>query len=413
MKIRLSLLILFLFATYFTYAQNSYNGDSLFELARSNAFNGNHALAIVQCDSILNHYPNYNDVKILKARIYSWDKDYATSKVILEKVIADKPDNMEAINAITDNALWGEQYEDVILFVEKGILIDPNNTELLIKKAKAQIKLKRYKDAEKTLATIRQINANSSAADSLEEELKILKRANTVALYNLHDWFAEVYGQRNLLSLEYKRRTEIGPFLTRVNYANRFGFSGFQYEADFYPRLTKTLSGYLNYGFSDASNLFPRHKIGAELFYSFPKKITASLGIRYMQFTNNTLLSYTGSAGIYTGKYWFGFRAYVTPTSQRTGQSVYLFARRFFKDEFNYLTLSIGQGVSPENTTNSLNFDSFYFLNTQSAKLQWVKTLGKRFSFQLGSEFIRLQVPFDSNKYIFQFTLDTGIKYQF
>ena len=93
-----------------------------------------------------------------------------------------------------------------------------------------------------------------------------------------------------------------------------------------------------------------------------------------MDFSTNDLLTLTGSVGIYTGNYWFGARAYVTPTKNRTGESVFLFARRFLKDDKNYITLTIGQGVSPENNSNALNFDTYYFLKSQTAKLQWVKT---------------------------------------
>ncbi len=414
MKIRLHLVVLLLLLFIVPVAaQKAFNGDSLFAIARSNAFNDKHALAIEQCDTILNHYPDYADVSILKARIFSWDKNYTEAQNLLEKVITAKPDNLDAHKAITDNALWNNQSNEAIQFAERGILLDPNNTELLLKKAKAQVQLKKYSEAQKTLASLTQINPDNEEANALATEIAVLKRANTLAVYNLHDWFSSIYGQRNLLSLEYKRATSVGPVLGRINYANRFGFNGLQYEADFYPRISKTLAGYLNYGFSADNNLFPKHKVGAELFKSFPKKFSASLGIRYMVFPSTDLLTFTGSAGIYTGKYWFGARAYITPTKQRVGESVFLFARRFLKDDKNFITLTLGQGVSPENTSNSLNFDSYYFLNTQTLKLQWVKTFATRYSFQLGSEFTRLQVPFDTQRYIFQFTLDTGIKYQF
>ncbi len=413
MKLRLHLLYLLFPFFLYSKAQNAFNGDSLFELALSNAFNNQHALAITQCDTLLSWYPDYTDVKILKSRILSWDKNYDASKAILEKIITATPDNLEAHKAITDNALWSKNPEEAIRFAERGILIDQNNVELLLKKAKAQIALRKYADAEKTIGIIKQINPDNSEAEQLAQEIKRLKKQNAIAVYNLHDWFGSVYGQRNLLSLEYKRITPAGPVLARVNYANRFGLEGFQYEADFYPRLSSTLSGYLNYGFSNAPNLFPKHKFGAEIFNNFSKKITASLGVRYMIFENNNILTLTGSAGIYTGHYWFGLRGFVTPTPQRTAGSIFVFARRFLSNDKNYITLTLGQGVSPENNSNSLNFDTYYYLNSQTAQLQWVKMFDSGFGFQLGTGYTRLQVPFDASKYVFQFTLDTGLKYQF
>lgn len=407
------LYILLLLFPLFSVAQVSLNADSLYEQARINAFGNNHQLAHEQCDSILKNYPLYTEVKLLKARIYSWDKNYSEAQSLLEKILAESPDNMDAFKAITDNSLWNNQYEDAILFAEKGLRVNPNQIDLLLNKAKAQMQLKRYKDAEKTLATIAQLDPENSEAKSLAQELTRLKRQNQFALYNLHDRFSKIYTPRNLFSVEYKRITSVGPVLARVNWANRFGTNGLQYEVDFYPRLTKRLSGFLNYGFSADNTLFPKHKFGAELFYTFSKMFTASGGIRYMDFVSNDLLTYTASLNVYTGKYLFNGRVYITPTKQKTGESVFVFARRFFKDEFNYITLTLGQGVSPENSNNALNFDSYFFLKSQTARLQWVKTFYNGFGFQLGTEFTRLQVPFDTQQYLFQFTLDTGIKYQF
>ena len=419
MKIRFYLSLIFLFAGFQLFAQNTLNADSLYKVAQNNAVAGLYEVAIKQCDSILTVYPEYLDVKILKARIYGWNKNYAAAQETLEKNYKAYPNNLEIISALTDNFLWSDQAENAIEFATKGLQIDSNNVDLNFKKARAEFSLKQYKNAEKTLQKLQKLDSTNTQLPALMEEVKLAQRLNTLSLYNLHDWFGETYGQRNLTSLEYKRQTIYGPALARVNYASRFGLNETQYELDFYPKISNQFSGYLNYGFSPAKNLFPQHKIGYELFYTHNKSFTASAGVRHLFFPSRNLSSYTASGIIYRGKYSVGMRVYLTPTSEKMGESIYAFIRRSIINERNYITLSVSQAVSPETTANTLNLNSFnnenfYFINSQSAKIQLVKTIYQQFSLQLGTEFTRLQSPpFDSNTYIFQFTLDTGLKFQF
>lgn len=98
-----------------------------------------------------------------------------------------------------------------------------------------------------------------------------------------------------------------GSVIFRVNRADRFGRDGYQYEVDAYPKLGKGLYAYINVGVSDDS-IFPDRRFGVQLYKSLGRGWEGSLGMRYLDFGESTVL-YTGSIG----RYWGNWYATLTP----------------------------------------------------------------------------------------------------
>ena len=70
---------------------------------------------------------------------------------------------------------------------------------------------------------------------------------NTVAIYyNYHHFDKQFPDDWHIGSVEYKRQTPVGAVLGRINYANRLGKNGFQYEIDAYPRISQKIYLYTN-----------------------------------------------------------------------------------------------------------------------------------------------------------------------
>ena len=148
-----------------------------------------------------------------------------------------------------------------------------------------------------------------------------------------------------LASLSIGRASDAGSLIGRANVARRFGLNGTQFEADAYPRLSSTLYGYLNLGYSAAS-IFPTWRSGAELFASLPSAWEASVGYRYLGFTGTPVTLITGSVGRYVGNYWVSLRPYVRANGE-TSASANLAVRRYTVDADHYVGLRIGGGRAP------------------------------------------------------------------
>lgn len=150
----------------------------------------------------------------------------------------------------------------------------------------------------------------------------------------------------HLASLSVGRRTSLGSVIGRVNYAERFGSSGVQIEADAYPRVAPGAYGYLNAGYAP-SGVFPAWRFGGELFTTLGGGWEASAGARHLRFDSSQVTLYTGSVGKYVGNYWLSLRPYIRPKDGGLSASASLTARRYFAEASDYVGARVGYGSTP------------------------------------------------------------------
>lgn len=158
-----------------------------------------------------------------------------------------------------------------------------------------------------------------------------------------HDW--------HIAGLEYKRQTKVGAFIGRINYADRLQQRGLQVESEAYPVLSKKMYAYVGAGYSDKMPVFPKWRTGASLFLSLPKAWEAEGGFRHLRFVKN---NWIGTAGIskYAGNWLLNARSFFSLNKLGIDQSFFLTARRYLKNEKDYLWLQVGTGISPDESRN-------------------------------------------------------------
>ena len=343
-----------------------------YEEARNLALNGNRTKARQLCKAILAQGFN-SDVALLLGRTYAWDGKYDSTRIVLNEVLANNPESMEALDAFADVEYWSENYAKAIEYCDLALKKDPKNEDFLFKKAKILHSSEKYEEAVASLEELIRINhSNAEALKKLQEyRLDVMK--NRIKLNYTIDQFDKSFNRDpwQVVALSYGRKTKLGSVIARVNMAKRFGDNGLQYEMDAYPKISENNYGYLNYGFSQSS-VFPDHRFGAELFHSFPKAFEGSLGMRTLFFGSSDVTIYTGSVGKYISNYWISLRSYVTPGTTGTSVSGQLQMRRYFSDPENYIGLRMGYGVSPDDNQNLVNSDSSsrLKLNTRSIRLE-------------------------------------------
>lgn len=149
-----------------------------------------------------------------------------------------------------------------------------------------------------------------------------------------------------LASASLSRRTAAGSLIARVNYADRFGITGVQVEADAYPRVNEQVYLYLNLGYSGAT-IFPEWRVGGEAFTSLPGAWEASAGFRQLRFGGAPVTLFTGAVGKYIGNYWLSLRPYVRKKEGGFSASAGLTARRYFEDGDHWVGVAGSYGSSP------------------------------------------------------------------
>jgi YaiO family outer membrane protein len=385
-----------LFGQEVTYAGDP---DASFFKARELAFAGKHISAQDTLKRILTRYPDYTDVRSLLAKTYSWDAQYDEARKHLNRITSIERKNKEAWVAAIKNEIYAKDTYIALGLANKALQYLPRDQDIL------ELRQQLWDDIKETGGVYR-------AADKNEGEEKEFK--NQMALYNAFDVFDIVYEPMVYVGLEYTRNTQAGKIIPRVNYANRFDTHGLQYEVDLYPMISKRFYSYLNYGYSD-SDIFPNHRVGAELYANLPKAKEASLGIRYLDFLNNQTTILTGSFGLYKGNYYFSLRPYVIPNQDgTTGVSGSLTARKYLKTKEDYFGFILNMGFIPElrqfTANNTLLAETLYFIDSQQLFMEY------QFSGNKPSNLYKAQLGITHQELIFEpgrffWAITAGLKY--
>ncbi len=345
-----------------------------YQEARNLALSGERVKARQMCKVLLAQEFD-SDVALLLGRTYAWDGKYDSTRMVLNDVLARNAGNMEALDVYADIEYWSENYSKAIEYCDSALKKEPNNEDFLLKKSKILHSSEKYEEAVSTLETLIGINAANAEALKKLQEFRLDVMKNRVRLNYTVDHFDKSFNRDpwHVVALSYARQTKLGTVLARVNMAKRYGETGFQYEMDAYPKISENNYAYVNYGFSQ-SFVFPKNRIGAELYHSFPKAFEGSIGLRSLFFSSSDVTIYTASVGKYVGNYWLSLRSYVTPGSSGTSVSGQLQMRRYFSDPENYIGLRLGYGVSPDENQNVVGDNAITTrldLKSQSVRLEF------------------------------------------
>jgi YaiO family outer membrane protein len=356
---------------YLTLAFQAQVGAQSFEEARNYAFNGDREKARSICRQILAEGFN-SDVALLMGRTFAWDSQYDSARAVLLNVLFMKPGNMEALDALSDVEYWSDNDDKAIEYCNKALEIDPLSGSFALKKARILYGGEQYEQAVDVLESyLKKDPGNVDFIKKLMEYRPDMMK-NSIRLSYTIDFFDKDFNRDpwQITSLSYGRKTKLGSVISRLNYANRFGGTGYQFEIDAYPKIGENNYAYVNYGYSQNS-LFPKNRFGAELYHNFPRAFEGSIGMRYLSFSESKVDIYTATFGKYVGNYWLSFRTYVTPDSDGTSVSGSLTARRYFADAENYIGIRAGYGISPDDNRNPLVSEKLLTVKTRSVRAEF------------------------------------------
>lgn len=334
--------------------QTKIDSDAEFNKARTLAFSGKRAEARIILRNLLAAQPRNSDAQTLLARTYTWDKKYDSARIELNQVLSYSDKNEDATNALIDVEGQSDNYQAAVDLSTKALKeINPSSEDFLLKKARALANLKNYKDAYTTLQELLKINPKNESAISAFDFAKQETRLNKIGVTYEYEHFSNSFTPWHMASPFYARKTQLlGAVIARVNYAYRFDEYGIQYEMDMYPKLTKNMYSYFNFGYSK-DDIFPDFRFGFSLYRSLPKAFEAEIGLRYLKFKEATVI-YTGSLSKYISNYWFSLRPSFIPDKAGNSFSFSFISRYYLSNANNYFTLTIGSGLSPSEYASNL-----------------------------------------------------------
>jgi YaiO family outer membrane protein len=307
------------------------------------------------------------DAMLLYGRICLWQSKWDTARVVLNNALQLAPRYLDVIQALIDAENWSGNNDKALFYAEYGLFFYPGNEDLMLHKAKVLIALNRDHEAVFTLRELLKKNPLNADATKLLTDLQQKVFFSKLSLEYLYEGYSiPVIYNWHLLSLAYEKQFKWGTFVARINEGDKvptgeyFGSNqvAYQLEVDAYPKIGKTDYLHLNYAYS-AHQIFPHDRLGAEWYHIFLPKAEASLGIRYMYYSNDLALpfgvwAYTGSYTKYFSKFMFSGRVYLTPLGQNVNTALVLTLRRYLKNPLNYLFASFISGNSPDDASKNI-----------------------------------------------------------
>lgn len=397
----ITVVLLLFFLTSVTGQEYTYTGDpdASYFTARDLAFEGNRSDARDTLIRVLTRYPEYTDVQCLLAKTYSWDQEFDQARAQFNSITSKEKRNKDVwIGAIKNEQYAGNLHIGLGL-ANKALIYVKEDADILALRAEI---VKQIGDA--------QLLQNKLKATKIAEE-----RKQAFTIYTEGEVFDQVLDPMFYGAVEYKKQTKWGVILPRINFNRRFNINGVQAEVDAYPKISKSLSGYFNYGFS-TSEIFPKHRVGAEMVKELPNAIEASLGFRYLSFVADEATILTGSFGLYRGNYYASIRPFVVPDALKgIGVSGSLLVRRYLKDGNNYLGMNLGYGFDTEMNQfivdGELLAQTLLFLESQRVRFEYQFTTTKNSNqYKANVGINRQELAFSSGKFFLSVT--AGLSYQ-
>jgi YaiO family outer membrane protein len=197
--------------------------------------------------------------------------------------------------------------------------------------------------------------------------------------------------------------------IARVNRADRFSLVSYQTELDFYPHFRSGTYGYLNAGYSADANLYPKYRLGAELFQSLKKGFEVSGGYRRLSFGSGVDI-YTFSVGKYYRNWLFTTRGFVTPGSPGTSGTALISARYFLGSEglHDYIEFRSSFGASP---AQAQTLQDIQILNSRRYSVEFNKRLWGKWSASFGESAGQQQLIGHAD--LWQYTTQGAVYFRF
>ncbi|MFT3754300.1 MAG: YaiO family outer membrane beta-barrel protein [Paludibacter sp.] len=415
MKIKYPLLVIFLLTT-LAVTKAQINIDSIFNRAIDLAKNQNYALAINNAQQALKYDAKRGDIMVFIANVYSWQTKNDSALLYIKEAQKINYRQDDFYEAWTNILLRSDKYSDLLATCNEALSNNYSNTEDIIrKKMIAYDALKRY---DSGIGLIEQAEnkkyLDSKPISELYTSMLLKRNTNVISAYYTLDMFDSGFAPQHLASLGYSFAVDEHNLGFRLNYANRFGFNDVQLETDFYLKLRNKHYIYLNYGYAFNATLFPLHRFGAEYYFPLPDKFEASIGGRYLDYTNSNVFIATGHLGKYIAKSWIAIRPFYVYKTPANNQSISMIAnyRIFDKSELDYWGIELGFGNSPDDIY-STSQSGFNQLTAYKVKIEKNLMLSRTSDLHLALGYSREEYGTLSTQFRNRFTTELGYKIRF
>lgn len=290
-------------------------------------------------------HPESFDVKFKLAQVYLWNANEEKAYEIVSSLPSDIT-NEDLLKLKINIQQKRKMFKDVLLLSDEGIASYPDKDFYYLQKAQAYKSLDEDSLALATLELIETNASNTSTIVYLKKEIFDKKKNFIILGYLNTNSISDNFPTWHLSALEYGHKFKKHTVIGRINYSKLSDINAVQFEADWYPKISKKHYALVNFGISN-DVLFPKYKITGELFRE-DKKISASLGGKRLIFDELNINIFTGHFGYLFDTYKVSYRNfYIVQDNQDGVFSHMLSFQKKFDEKDTYIQLELIYGSAP------------------------------------------------------------------
>lgn len=401
----LSTICMFFFFSVLTVGQSL---DSIRQVARD----GNYSKARELCRQ-RNDYEENTDILFLEGQTFWWEGRTSEAKKILENVLEQNPQHIDAISTLTAVEVANENYNEAIRLARNGLQLEEKNEDLIYYIALANAELGQLKTASRELDELFKINPQHKKGLELKQSLDVFKIPGAIALYQSVQWFNDPYERYfYTTTMEAPIGDKEFKIIPRLNFGilDRADVktSGSQAGIDFYPLTGAVSYMYIHYAYSDAE-IYPAHRSAVEWYSGLGEGWEVSAGGRYLYWDDH-IYFFSASTSKYIGQWMPGVRLFYSPDGENNISALGSI-RRYLNDSRSYIHMYIGYGNNPDRSEKQIELKEDSDMTRLTGGAYSIFGIGGSFYARLLAEYNMEEQSGGEWRDVFM--LQAGIEYKF
>lgn len=336
--------------------------------------------------------PNYLDFHLALGRIHKNEKSMDSARYYFQHVIDANPKYKEAFVFLSRTELEAKNNAAALATINKGIAIYPEEKEFYL--VKLQI-INSQEEPKKSIEYLEFLSTKYPDDIAIKNQLHDIKstiKSNRIGTsYTFTTFNRDNYGPWHLTSVNYSKQFNKVSLGGRVNYIDRRqnGSSqnfGYFYEIESYFKTTKKSYSFVNFGFSDGE-VFPEFRFLFSNYYTLGKGFETEIGYRFNKRTNTKSSSGILALGKYFKNNWINFRTSFQLDEPKLYPSFSTQFRHYYNTRFDYFSLTIGYGTSPDERETLTQFQERIALTSYRFGGGYNKLFAKKYVVGFSSSF--------------------------
>lgn len=361
------------------------NYEFNFILSQAYAYSRQWEKALTVLDKMLGLHPDNPEITLFRSRVQSWKGDYDAAESGYQQLLEKNPRNREALAGLAEIASWKEKYGEAIERYRGILKLDPDNADIHFRIGRVYQWRGNYQKAREYYQNALRLEPeNAEFREALKNARPLFNQNFELRYQYKTEGFSDE--RKNYIDHQLAFSMKISPVLgtlhLKYDQTHRFDKKDTQFGIELYPYLWERAYGYVDLSYSPGAIHYPRTSYLFEVYQGVLRSAEISLGFRRMNFEDDPVSIYLGSAGFYAGNYFPFLRWYYAPEEEGANFSWFLNARRYFSMD-SYLAVGYGRGSRPFNiitredvlVRNSWLFfaeGDWHFLNKIRLKIQFM-----------------------------------------